>query len=148
MVEMALVLPVLLLLAISLAGPAITRLGSLWGGSSTAVVIVLDNSYSMSQTDGVSSRFDKAKNAAEGPKGRPEPKFVSVTKEGKVYFESDEVTLDQLQEQMKLTNAQGIKIMMKADKETEYRFIRPVLDRASKAKMKGIALAAEQLKVK
>ena len=95
---------------------------------------------------GKSVELPKAVHAGAGPQG--EPKFVSVTKEGKVFFESDEVSLDVLQERMKITNMQGLRMMMKADKEAEYRHVRPVLDRASKAKMKGIALAAEQLKVK
>ena len=96
---------------------------------------------------GKAVELPKAVHAAAGPSGA-DPKFVSVTKEGKVYFESDEVSLDELKERMFATNAQGIRMMMKADKETEYKFIRPVLDRASKAKLKGIALAAELLKVK
>ena len=96
---------------------------------------------------GKAVELPKAVHAAVGPAGA-EPKFVSVTKEGKVYFESDECTLDELKEKMFQTNAQGIRIMMKADKETEYKFIRPVLDKASKAKLKGIALAAELLKGK
>ena len=96
---------------------------------------------------GKAVELPKAKNAAEGPKGRPEPKFVSVTKEGKVYFESDEVTLEVLQAKMHEAGQQGLPIMMKADQETEYKFIRPVLDKASKAKLKGVQLAAEQIKV-
>jgi biopolymer transport protein ExbD len=96
---------------------------------------------------GKSVELPKAVHAASGPQGQ-DPKFVSVTKEGKTYFETEELTLDQLQEQMRAANAAGTRILMKADQDTEYRFIRPVLDRASKAKMKGIALAAEQLKVK
>jgi biopolymer transport protein TolR len=95
---------------------------------------------------GKAVELPKAVHAGKGPPG--EPKFVSITKDGKTYFESDQMNLDQLQEQMRLTNADGVRIMLKADQDTEYRFIRPVLDRASKAKMKGIALAAEQLKVR
>jgi biopolymer transport protein ExbD len=38
--------------------------------------------------------------------------------------------------------------MIKADADTDYAKIRPVLDRASKAKLKGVALAAEQIKNK
>jgi biopolymer transport protein ExbD len=95
---------------------------------------------------GKSVELPKAVHAAGPPSGQAEPKFVSVTKDGKVYFEKDEMTLDELQEQLKTTNASGTKVMLKADVETEYKYIRPVLDRASKAKMKGLALAAEVLK--
>jgi hypothetical protein len=55
----------LLLLALAFARPSIrSGLGGIGKGSETAV-IVLDNSYSMSATDGVISRFDQAKKAAE-----------------------------------------------------------------------------------
>lgn len=56
----------LLLLAFALARPAFRKGG--FGGFSKGqemAVIAIDNSYSMSQTDGVTSRFDKAKKAAE-----------------------------------------------------------------------------------
>ena len=44
------------------------------------------------------------------------------------------------------TQAKGERLMVKADVDTQYKFIRPVLDRASKAKLKGVSLAAELLK--
>jgi hypothetical protein len=55
---------VLFLLAIGLARPAITSIGSLWGGSSTAAVIVLDNSASMGMIDGDRARLETATAAA------------------------------------------------------------------------------------
>jgi len=94
---------------------------------------------------GKSVELPKAVHAAQGPSGQ-DPKFVSVTKEGKTYFETDEVTDEQLLAQLKETQAKGLRVMVKADVDTEYKFIRPVLDKASKAKLKGVALAAEQLK--
>lgn len=54
----------LILLALALARPAFKKGGLGFGGAET-VVIALDNSYSMSATDGVTSRFDRAKKAAE-----------------------------------------------------------------------------------
>jgi len=96
---------------------------------------------------GKAVELPKAVHAAQGPAGQ-DPKFVSVTKEGKVYFEKDEVTLDQLADQLRDTAAKGLRVMIKADVDTDYKFIRPVLDKASKAKLKGVALAAEQLKTK
>jgi len=44
--------------------------------------------------------------------------------------------------------AEGKRVMVKADVNTEYGAVRPVLDRASKAKLKGVQLAAEELKGK
>jgi biopolymer transport protein ExbD/biopolymer transport protein TolR len=96
---------------------------------------------------GKAVELPKAVTAASGPPNT-DPKFISIDKEGKVYVEKEEVTLDQLKDQLFAINAQGTHVMLKADKETEYRFIRPVLDKASKAKLTRIALAAEQLKVK
>jgi len=89
----------------------------------------------------------KAITASAGPPNQ-DPKFISVDKEGKVYLEKDLVTLDALKDQLFVINQQGIHVMLKADRDTEYRFIRPVLEKASKAKMTKLALAAEVLKVK
>ncbi len=54
------------LLAILLARPAIraATASGLFGKAETAAVIIIDHSYSMSQTDGVTSRFDQARDAA------------------------------------------------------------------------------------
>ena len=53
----------LIFLALALARPTL-RSGAALGGAATAI-IAIDNSYSMSATDGVSSRLEKAKLAAE-----------------------------------------------------------------------------------
>jgi len=53
------------LLAIALARPAIrSAMGGMFGRSAVTAVIIVDQSYSMSQNDGTRSRFDKAKSAA------------------------------------------------------------------------------------
>jgi hypothetical protein len=53
------------LLATALARPAIrSALGGMFGSSAATAVIIVDQSYSMSQNDGTQSRFDKAKSAA------------------------------------------------------------------------------------
>ena len=44
--------------------------------------------------------------------------------------------------------AEGKRVMIKADVNTEYAAVRPVLERAAKAKLKGVQLAAEELKEK
>lgn len=55
-----------LFLALALARPALRKAGiGLLGTGGETAVIALDNSYSMSQTDGVTSRFEKAQKAAE-----------------------------------------------------------------------------------
>lgn len=56
----------LIFLALALARPAFRKGGFAGiGKGQEMTVIAIDNSYSMSQTDGVTSRFDKAKKAAE-----------------------------------------------------------------------------------
>lgn len=55
---------VLLLIALGLAKPTITSLGSLLGGSDSAVVVVLDNSASMGTIDADRMRFDTGVAAA------------------------------------------------------------------------------------
>ena len=99
---------------------------------------------------GKSVELPKAKNAAQNKAQGPEPLFVSVTADGKVYVESDKqpATPEQLVDAMKAAVAEGKRVMVKADVNTEYGAVRPVLDRASKAKLKGVQLAAEELKGK
>jgi biopolymer transport protein ExbD/biopolymer transport protein TolR len=98
---------------------------------------------------GKSVELPKAKHAVN-IQGGGEPAFVSVTRDGQVYVEQDKTpaTKEQVMEAMKEANAQGKRVMVKADIETEYGKVRPVLDWASKAKLKGVSLAAEELKGK
>ncbi len=56
---------VLLLIAVGLAGPALTGLAALWGGGrASAVAIVLDNSASMALTSEGRARFEAAREGA------------------------------------------------------------------------------------
>ncbi len=97
---------------------------------------------------GKSVELPKAKHAVS--KEGPEPAFVSVTKDGLVYLEQDKTPASdqQLIEAMKQANNDGKRVMIKADAETEYGKVRPVLNLASKAKLKGVSLAAEEIKGK
>ena len=55
----------LALLALALARPAlVSQAGDLFGSSKVTGVILLDNSYSMGMSDGVMTRFEKARRAA------------------------------------------------------------------------------------
>ena len=99
---------------------------------------------------GKSVELPKAKHAIQG-QGEVEPAFVSVTKEGQVYVEQEKqpATNDELLTKMKeVASTPGQRLMLKADMETEYGKVRPVLDLASKAKLKGVSLAAEEIKGK
>jgi biopolymer transport protein TolR len=99
---------------------------------------------------GKSVDLPKARHAAANKTQGPDPLFISVTKDGKAYIESDKVPAspEQLTEAMRQAVAAGKRVMIKADAQTEYLHVRPVLDRASKAKLKGVQLAAEELKNK
>ena|SRR5437870_917650 len=98
---------------------------------------------------GKAVELPKAKHAATGQQG-PEPAFISVTRDGEMYVEQDKIpaTKEQVMVALKEANAAGKRVMVKADIETEYGKVRPVLDLASKSKLKGVSLAAEELKGK
>jgi len=98
---------------------------------------------------GKSVELPKARHAAvHANKDAPDPLFVSVTKEGKVFIEQDKVSAskDDVIAAMKGAGEAGKRVMLKADVDTEYGMVRPVLDWASKAKLKGVSLAVEELK--
>jgi len=99
---------------------------------------------------GKSVELPKARHAAVGGENQPDPLFVSITKDGSVYVEQDKQpsNREQVIEAMKAAAAERKRVMLKADVDTEYGKVRPVLDWASKAKLKGVSLAAEELKGK
>ena len=97
---------------------------------------------------GKSVELPKARHAASAPGGGPDPLFISVTRDGQQYVDQDKTpaTGEQIQAALRDAATKGQRVMVKADMETEYGKIRPVLDKASKAKLKGVSLAAEELK--
>ena len=99
---------------------------------------------------GKSVELPKAKHAATAGENQPDPLFVSVTKDGNVYIEQDKrpASQQEVTDAMKNAVAEHKRVMLKADVDTEYGRVRPVLDWASKAKLKGVSLAAEELKGK
>jgi len=95
---------------------------------------------------GKSVELPKAKHAVTGQGA--EPAFISVTKDGNVYIEQDKTPAKQedVIAAMRGAAEAGKRVMIKADTDVEYGKVRPVLDWASKAKLKGVSLAAEELK--
>ena len=71
-----------------------------------------------------------------------------MTKDGNVYVEQDKTaaTQEDVIAAMRGAAEAGKRVMIKADTDVEYGKVRPVLDWASKAKLKGVSLAAEELK--
>ena len=96
---------------------------------------------------GKSVELPKARHAMAGKEG-PDPIFISVTRDGNVFIEQDKqpAAKEDLMAAMKDASEAGKRVMLKADVDTEYGKVRPVLDLASKAKLKGVSLAAEELK--
>jgi biopolymer transport protein TolR len=99
---------------------------------------------------GKSVELPKARHAATNEtKDAPEPIFISVTKDGEVWVEQDKQPANKEAVMAALEAAAktpGQRVMLKADVETEYGKVRPVMDWASKAKLKGVSLALEELK--
>jgi len=95
---------------------------------------------------GKSVELPKAKHAVAGHGA--EPAFVSVTKTGEVFLEQDKTpaTQEQVVAALREAGEAGKRVMIKADTDSDYGKVRPVLDWASKAKLKGVSLAAEELK--
>src|SRR3981189_1371945 len=88
---------------------------------------------------GKNVELPKAVHAAAAGQGRADPVFVSVTQQGDIFWGQDKppTTLDDVQAKLREAGAMGKPVMIKADADTDYAKIRPVLDRASKAKLKG-----------
>ncbi len=72
-----------------------------------------------------------------------EPIFVSVTKDGKVWVDKTEYEKDAiataLTEQMAMHP--GSPVLVKGDKDTEYKFIRELILEVSKTHLMGVSLA-------
>jgi biopolymer transport protein ExbD/biopolymer transport protein TolR len=95
---------------------------------------------------GKSVELPKAKHAIAGQGA--EPAFISVTRDGNVFVEQEKkpATQEDVMVAMRAAAEGGRRVMIKADTDAEYGKVRPVLDWASKAKLKGVSLAAEELK--
>ena len=98
---------------------------------------------------GKSVELPKARHAMAAQGEQADPLFVSVTRDGSVFIEQEKqpATKEEIIAAMKAAaETPGKRVMLKADIDTEYGKVRPVLDLASKAKLKGVSLAAEELK--
>jgi biopolymer transport protein ExbD len=99
---------------------------------------------------GKSVELPKARHAvAGGHENDPDPLFVSVTRDGNVFIEQDKQPSGEQEVKAALrgvSETPNRRVMLKADQDTEYGKIRPVLDWASKSKLKGVSMAVEELK--
>ncbi len=88
-----------------------------------------------------------ARNVSELKHGG-DPILVSVTKDGKTWVDKSEVPREALAEMLQAEFARlpGHPIMVKGDKDLEYKNMRPVILEISKTRVLGVSLAANQLK--
>ena len=79
-----------------------------------------------------------------------DPIFLSVTKDGKVWLDKDEIARDDIPRmlQIQMQAMPGAPILLKGDRELDYRVIRQVVLEVSKTHVLGMSLAASQLKEK
>ncbi len=80
-----------------------------------------------------------------------DPIFVSVTQDGKVWIDKVEVpNLPDLPEALKVEMMMhpGAPILVKGDRNVEYKRIRELMLEMSKAGLQGVSLAASQIKEK
>jgi len=83
-------------------------------------------------------------------KGGGDPVLVSVTSDGKIWVDKQEVPIDQLATELTVAMqmAPGSPVMVKGDKAVEYKRIRELVLQISKTHLMGVSLAASELKEK
>jgi len=89
----------------------------------------------------------RARNLSTLRKGG-DPILISVTTDGKTYVDKKEVQRKDLAEALveEMGLLPGAPVMMKGDKNVEYKHIREIILEVSKTKLVGISLAASQIK--
>ena len=83
-------------------------------------------------------------------KGGGDPVLVSVTSDGRIWIDKQEVALDQLSTELTVAMqmAPGSPVMVKGDKAVEYKKIRELILQISKTHLMGVSLAASEIKEK
>jgi biopolymer transport protein ExbD/biopolymer transport protein TolR len=89
----------------------------------------------------------KKQNLTESKGG--DPIFMSLTRDGRVYFDKKEVKVrkdipDALAEEM--MKMPGAPVVMKADRDVPYKEVRSVLLEVSKSRLQTLRLAASEIK--
>jgi len=79
-----------------------------------------------------------------------DPVFISITRDGKVFIDKQEVSKDQLAAALEdaIEKAPGAPVLIKADRDLDYRAIREAILEISKTHLGGISLAASEVKEK
>ncbi len=79
-----------------------------------------------------------------------DPVLISVTRDGKVWIDKDEVKKDDLPQmlQVQMEMHRGAPVLLKGDRDLDYKVIREVVLEISKTHLLGVSLAASQIKEK
>ncbi len=96
---------------------------------------------------GKAVQLPQAKSVSELKRGG-DPILVSVTKDGKTFLDKNEVPREALAEalQGEFGRLPGHPVMVKGDKDLQYKRMREVILEISKTRVVGVSLAANQLK--
>ncbi|HET6411009.1 MAG TPA: biopolymer transporter ExbD [Anaeromyxobacter sp.] len=79
-----------------------------------------------------------------------DPIMVSVTRDGKIWVDKSEVEKDAIAEALTAQMAlhAGSPVLVKGDKDTDYKYIRELIFEISKTHLMGVSLAGTKIKEK
>lgn len=80
----------------------------------------------------------------ETPEAKADPAVVSVTLDRKAYWESNEVSLEELGAKVLEAQQRGRKVMVKGDARLSVGAMRPVLEAMQKVGAKSVGLAVQE----
>jgi biopolymer transport protein TolR len=97
---------------------------------------------------GKAVQLPQAKVVSELKQG--DPILLSVTRDKKIWIDKNEVKREQLAEALisEMARMPGSPIILKGDKELEYKTVREVILEITKTHVMGVSLAASELKEK
>ncbi len=97
---------------------------------------------------GKAVQLPDARYVSELKKG--DPILLSVTRDGKVWFDKEEVPKKEIAQQLELHMQMlpGAPVLVKVDRDVPYKTVREVVLEISKTHILGVSLAATQLKEK
>jgi biopolymer transport protein TolR len=97
---------------------------------------------------GKAVQLPKAKLVSELKQG--DPILLSVTRDKKIYIDKNEVKKESLAEALtaEMASMPGSPILLKGDRELDYKTIREVILEVTKTHVMGVSLAASELKEK
>jgi biopolymer transport protein TolR len=79
-----------------------------------------------------------------------DPILVSVTKDGKIWIDKEEVTKDDLATMLSIQMQMhpGSPVLVKGDRDVDYKVMREMILEVSKTHVMGVSLAASEIKEK